>query len=927
MGLDGVRRASVNSFGFGGSNAHAILESFSNDKSTHSPPGKKRFSPFVFSAASETSLRATLETYAQYLSANTSVNEQDLAWNLGTRRSVLPYRLAICSGSVKELSNGINEVLKKIDESGESIKKVLPASSARPRILGVFTGQGAQYPRMAAELIETSPFANKVIETLEAYLDELPQADRPTWSLKSEILAESSGSRLGEAELSQPVCTAIQILVVDMLRLANVEFTGVVGHSSGEIGAAYAAGILSARDALLIAYYRGLHSRLAASPNGGDVVGAMLAVGCSMEYAEELCALPEFVNRVGIAACNSSDSVTLSGDLDAIVELEEILEDEKKFKRRLKVNKAYHSLHMNPCSKPYIQSLQSRGIKVQDASPQCTWFSSVYESDQTIDKRSIGDVYWSENMTKPVLFSQAIARAVSDGNFDLVIEVGPHPALKGPASQTIQDTLTHAIPYSGTLARNKDAVAAISETLGFLWSHEEKVHVDIAKYERMMSGTCDFSIIKDLPTYQWNHERTYWHESRQSRAFRQREHKTHPLLGDATSDSSAHQLSWRNLLRAKELPWVNGHQLQGKTVFPAAGYIVTALEAAKRLTSNDDISLIDIQDFNIQQAIVLEEDDDGVEIIVNLSNVDRSVPNTIKAHFTYSAAANKDATELALVATANITVSCGQHKIKHLAERGPSIPHMVDVAEETFYSALADLGYNYSGDFRALSSLRRKLGKATGCIAKAPTEEMGQSLLIHPSTLDCALQSVILAFSYPNDGCLWSLHVPTSISRIRVDPAICSSEWSQLSKLTFESSTVASDGPGIYGDVDMFAKDDARVVFQIQGMRAVPFTAATERDDKKIFSTFVWDQISPDGNEVASDDAVSQDHCELASVLDRVATFFLREFEREAVPESFKHYLNYAKYVNELQREGKHAFAKKEWLNDTLSDIVAASER
>jgi hybrid polyketide synthase/nonribosomal peptide synthetase ACE1 len=472
-----------------------------------------------------------------------------------------------------------------------------------------------------------------------------------------------------------------------------------------------------------------------------------------------------------------------------------------------------------------------------------------------------------------------------------------------------------------------DAVSAVSESLGFLWSHQDKVHVDLDTFERVMSGTSDFNIIKDLPTYKWNHDSKYWHESRQSRAFRQPPLKTHPLLGDATTDSSAHQLIWRNLLRARELPWVNGHQLQGKTVFPAAGYVVTALEASKALANTDGISLIDIQDFSIRQAIVLEEDDDGVEIIVNLSNVDRSEPDTIRAQFTYSAAANKDTAELALVATANVTVSCGQRKIDGFPERGPNVPHLVDVPEEMFYSALADLGYNYSGDFRALSLLRRKLGKATGSIRKASSDEMGQTLLIHPSTLDCALQSVILAYSYPSDGCLWSLHVPTSISRIRVRPTFCGSGRSQQSQLMFESSTVASDGPGIYGDVEIYAEDETQVAFQIEGMRAVPFTAATEADDKKIFSTFVWDQLDPDGDEVASDDEVTQEHRELASVLDRVATFFFRQFQREPVPDSFKHYLNYAKYVNQLQREGKHAFAKQEWLNDTLDDIIVASEK
>ncbi|KKY31726.1 putative polyketide synthase [Diaporthe ampelina] len=296
------RRASVNSFGFGGTNAHAILESYdslANDFQGGGGADRTLFTPFVFSAASVDSLRANLTAYAAYLDAHAEVDFGDLAYTL--------------------------------------------------------------------------------LQALEADLAQLPAEDRPTWSLEAEIFAGSSTpSRINEAAISQPLCTALQIVMIELLREANIHLESVVGHSSGEIAAAYSAGFLTARDAIYIAYYRGLHCRHAASPNG-QIKGAMLAVGTSMEDAIQLCEDEEFAGRINLAASNSSSSVTISGDEDAIEELESVLEDEKKFHRRLRVDMAYHSQHMDPCSRPYIDSLRRAGVKARSppSSSTCTCAAHV----------------------------------------------------------------------------------------------------------------------------------------------------------------------------------------------------------------------------------------------------------------------------------------------------------------------------------------------------------------------------------------------------------------------------------------------------------------------------------------------------------------------------------------------------------------------
>lgn len=336
-----------------------------------------------------------------------------------------------------------------------------------PAILGVFTRQGAQWPRMGACLVETSTFAQQKVDWLDSILQGLPAEDCPTWTIKEQLLAGDETSRITEAAISQPLCLAIQVVLVDILRAADVQFKAVVGHSAGEIGAAYAAGLLSAEDALRIAYYRGLHAKHASPPNGEK--GAMMAVGASHAEALEICADPRFKGRLQVAAVNSSSSITLSGDEGAIDEVFGVLKAEQKFARKLKVDTAYHSAHMLPCAEPYLGSMKSCGIQPNDQRGP-VWLSSVIEG-QIMFKEALTESYWVDNMCNTVLFSGAVAQAVSEaGPFDMTIEIGPHPALKGSATATLEEFGCEA-PYTGLWFRAKDDVNELSTTLGFLWMH------------------------------------------------------------------------------------------------------------------------------------------------------------------------------------------------------------------------------------------------------------------------------------------------------------------------------------------------------------------------------------------------------------------------------------------------------------------------
>jgi acyl transferase domain-containing protein len=940
------KRASVNNFGFGGANAHCLLESFETNESTGSAETSAPIlSPFVFSAASEDSLRANLAVYKVYLDTHPETSVRDLAYTLRERRSLLAHRTTFSAATVEDLKSVIETRLASTDNPTVGIRTRASVSGDPLKLLGVFTGQGAQYAQMGAQLIRKYPLARQIIKTLEANLAELP--DHPTWSLEAELVADASATRVGEAEISQPLCTAVQIMVTDLLHAASVNFTAVVGHSSGEIAAAYAAGYLSARDAIVVAYYRGLHCKHAKSPNGA-IKGAMMAAGTSFEDATELCNEEAFRGRLGVAAINSSSSVTISGDEDAIDEMMAILEDEQKFNRRLKVDTAYHSSHMLSCFDPYVASLRDAGVSAQKSDKECTWYSSVY-AGRPIDPPTdmLSDVYWAENMTKPVAFSQACQTAVmvlNSGEFEqmIALEVGPHPALVGPAQQNVQEVLEKKVPYHGTLQRGADATTAFSDALGFLWTHLGKDGVDLARLEMTVSSSSSsprrHQVLGNLPSYQWKRGTTYWAESRRSRRIRLRDQRYHPLLGHISPDSAPHCMRWKNVLKPKEMPWLEGHQVQNQIVLPAAAYVSTAIEAARALGGNRTVRLIELSGFHIHNAVTFDEDDTGIEFHIELSQIsDRA--GSVSARFTCSAALGGDSAELALAADGELQVSVTDDEshmesgIALLPERRDTPPHVIPVEADRLYDFMKSLEYDFSGPFRSLAKLERKLGRAACVATKARTSiEDADDLLVHPVDLDAAFQSVMLAFSYPGDDMLRLLHLPTSISKVRVNPMVLASkEYADGDITLLDSDCSASDraapGDGFSGSVSLYAPGLAHAAVQVDQVQFKP-VGSDASNDRDVFYKMHWIPSKPDGAAAAVDVPITKTDNALVFVLSRIAAYYLRVFD-QMVPEDdaarseapLCHYLNYARHMTGLLKNGEHRWAYKEWLDDTEQDV------
>lgn len=488
-----VRRASVNNFGFGGTNAHAIIDDAYNylrlrDKlptSTKALPTSSCWTiqprVFVLSAPERAATARQRHAHADYVESRCADADTEtktrlllapsLAKTLGERRSVFQWRHAVAVSRIEDLASRWRD---------ETIEPVKAAKS--PNLAFVFTGQGAQWYAMGRDLASYSEFACSVRKSAACLA-----AIGCVWNAWEELMLPESEteSKLKHAEYSQPLCLVLQIALVDLTAHWGIRPMAVVGHSSGEIAAAYAAGALSRATCLKIAYHRGLVSKLAQARRPG---GCMMAVGLSAEAVEP------YIARTGgviVVACfNSPNNVTLAGDRAALEELKDALDRDAKFCRLLQVENAYHSSQMLSVSDDYREAIEGIFRLQQDASPSSViFYSTVHGRQMPVSEIQTAD-YWVQNLCSPVRFVDALdsmlyadvatrqLKAKSEAP-SLLFEIGPHSALAGPIKQykEYRGSLQNLM-YASMLIRAQSACLAAVSAAGKLWAAGVSVNLN-----------------------------------------------------------------------------------------------------------------------------------------------------------------------------------------------------------------------------------------------------------------------------------------------------------------------------------------------------------------------------------------------------------------------------------------------------------------
>jgi acyl transferase domain-containing protein len=520
---------------------------------THDDPKRKLV---VISANDKDSLQARIKDFGVYFEQRPEVFEKMLFGNfvhtLGSKMSQLSYRVAVSATSLNDLGIRLAQL------------KVNPLRvRGLPKISFVFTGQGAQWAQMGVPLIDEYPIFASAIQRADKCLRNLGA----NFSLMDELRKDGATSNIDSPHLSQPACTALQIGLVMLLESWGIHPSSVVGHSSGEIGAAFAAGVYDLESSMALAYRRGQMTRLL-KESYPSLQGTMLAVGAGVNVVRPMLKMLRG-GYATVACVNSPSSVTVSGDVPAIVELESVLQDMQVFNRRLKIDVAYHSDHMKHVSEAYLASIAS----IQPApSPTVAFYSSVF--GRLVDPVMLGASYWVQNLTSPVLFPDALGEMCADENApNLIIEVGPHSALKGP----IMDTLKHLgsiaskISYSATIVRKVDAAEALLNTAAAVYVRGATLDMNALNFP--CTNAANHSFLTDLPRYPWQHSTRYWHEARIAQKHRTRDGTRNDILGVMANYSNDLEPTWRNILRLDDVPWLRDHKMQGMTVYPLAGYV------------------------------------------------------------------------------------------------------------------------------------------------------------------------------------------------------------------------------------------------------------------------------------------------------------------------------------------------------------------
>ncbi|KAL8369828.1 hypothetical protein RB595_000258 [Gaeumannomyces hyphopodioides] len=818
---DRLERVSVNSFGIGGTNAHIILESAScagvlprpipdiGVQGSENADDASSHRLLVFSAKHPKALERSAEAVRNYL-ADHPAKLGDMAYSLAAHREAYSQRAFALVGPDEAGSF-------RIDAGGTAPEK-------QPSLAWVFTGQGAQWAQMGKELLEKEPLVRQRVEHFDRLLASL--SEPPSFTIEGEIMKPQAHSRLYEAQYSQPCMVALQLAIVDLLKSWGVKPAVVVGHSSGETAAAYAAGAVTADDAFLLAYHRGqITPTLARAHDGG-----MAAVGLGRDAAAP------FLRPGVIIGCeNSPESVTLSGEKDVLTSVMAAISAARPdvLCRRLKVECGYHSQHMTAVADEYWSRVTGPdGVRGQAVEPTIAFYSSVNAGPT----KDLSPRHFLDNLLSPVLFDGAVRALLRDlPTTPVFVEIGPHAALAGPIRQIVQSEAAAALnqsqnrhrspqpqkeaqhAYIPTLVRGRDGMVCLLETAGKLW-------LAGAAIQPRAVNPPGGSFLRDMPTYQWHYEGggEHWRETRMSREWRLRRFPHHELLGSRCVETGDACPAWRcRLSPADDAPWLREHVVRGSSVLPAAAFVVMVGEALRQLGSGGDGFSLKSMVFSAPLAL---DRDETIELITTLMPMPDGGEDGGWYHFSISS-----------IADIKSGGACTQHATGRCAAGARFQLPAPDTAASTaslvrqvnhggFYNTWQRFGLDYGPSFQRIKDARSHVSerRATATIdtSCAPEgEDAYYQAAMHPTSLDAAFHACMMAGCVGLERNFEQLAVPHYIDEVYLKPQAAAARAKEMTVVAeaFERADGVSCS-NVFGA----SKTGGEILLHVRGLEATP---------------------------------------------------------------------------------------------------------
>jgi acyl transferase domain-containing protein/NADP-dependent 3-hydroxy acid dehydrogenase YdfG/acyl carrier protein len=806
----------VNSFGFGGTNAHAVLaaapvelprveqkkspapvripapsasSAWSTLGEVEEPVADERpASLVVLSAASAPALEDAVASWSGWLGASDAARPsfEEIAWTAARRRSHLTHRLAAVARDGAELGT-----LLAAWRAGEKRREVASgrvSPGRRLRVAFVYNGMGSQWPGMGGELLESEPAFRRAVEEV----DVLFRA-RSGWSIVEHLRHSEFGSRVDEAEVAQPAIFAVQVGLTALWKSWGVEPDCVMGHSVGEAASAWASGALSLEEAVDVIWHR---SRLQQTLRGR---GRMLAVGLSAELVSpwvESCA-----GRVEIAAINSPSSVTLAGGADDLDELHHAMQAGQTFCRFLNVDVPYHSAVMDEIG----ETLQAALNGISSRATQAEFYSTV--DGGSVREPRLDGGYWRRNARQTVLFESAMKAALESG-VDVVVEIGAHPVLSS-AIRECQGNGESAAPIVSTMRRHEPQRAALLAALGRL----HVLGVPIC-WDRVFPENRP---VAALPAMPWRRE-TFWSESNDNRIERLGLTMSgpgdimgplaYPLLGHPIRTSQQEKLWVIRLDLTAEHAWLADHQVQGTPVFPGAGFVELALAAGRTLHPGRALSL---ENTEIQRPLVLS---------MTRSNVVETLMDPYSGDTTLRSRTSDGGATLHAAGRVLPDFQPWDDGPDRLAAIRALCPtsHPIDGAYEWF----AALGLQYGPAFRGIEELATGDGVAWGRV-RMPAELTADAphFALCPAVLDACLQTMLLAMRQADSETAIA-YLPVRLRRLRLRDAASAAI---VGGVQVTARIVAQDETRLVGEASLYDQS-GQLIAEVEGIEAVALPTA-----------------------------------------------------------------------------------------------------